>query len=232
MTQRYQRIVRNRLLASVALSALMCGSALADPMDFTWTGPYVGGNLGYIGGRTEAHDIDGSGFGGGKASSGGVLGGAQIGYNWQFGPIVLGAESDVDFSSLNTSATGGAFPFIPVSYRSQISDLGTARGRLGYAFAPMPILLYATAGVAVGQVKNTVGLPTFPPGDTGSTSNWRTGWTVGAGVEYAFAKSWTVRAEGLFVDLGSEHVATGLNNYRFGFRDQAAIGRTAINFKF
>jgi len=233
-------MIRNRLLASVAFSALMCGGALADPMAFSWNGPYVGGNLGYIGGSSTVYENnnDPDHFFDGKktsVSSSGVLGGAQAGYNWQFGSIVLGAEADIDFASASgsgaTGAPGGTFSF---NTRTEISGLGTMRGRLGYAFAPVPLMVYATAGIAYGDVKNSVNLPNFPFTESGSASNWRAGWTAGGGAEYAFARNWTVRAEALYVDLGGQTVTTNSSvvGYRFGFRDTAVIGRTAINFKF
>ena len=77
--------------------------------------------------------------------------------------------------------------------------LATFRGRIGYAFDRW--LPYITGGGAYGNVKATVSVPAF--GLAASSSNNQLGWTVGAGLEYAFLSNWSAKIEYLYVDLGS-----------------------------
>jgi outer membrane immunogenic protein len=65
-------------------------------------------------------------------------------------------------------------------------------------------LLYATGGLAVGRDKFNQNIALIAPTvGTTATSTTRVGWTVGAGVEYALSRKWSVKAEYLHVDLGS-----------------------------
>jgi outer membrane immunogenic protein len=161
-------------------------------------------------------------------SSKGVLGGGQFGYNWQASTnAVLGFEADIQGSNIkgngNCIVTCGAgvvtvpsLSAFPVVFSSDnvshdIDWFGTVRGRLGYAAGPS--LFYVTGGLAYGDVKrtgNVVGITTTLGGGTfnnfaGSyaASTVKTGWTVGGGVESKIASNWSVKAEYLYVDLGS-----------------------------
>jgi outer membrane immunogenic protein len=114
---------------------------------------------------------------------------------------------------------------------SKLTSLGTVRGRIGYAFDRA--LLYATGGFAYGHVENKFNFPIDPNSTSGlSTSGTRTGWTVGGGLEYAITNNWTVRAEGLYVDLGKSTSGPNCTGCRFGFKNTYALGRVGLNYKF
>ncbi|MBS9478606.1 outer membrane protein [Ancylobacter radicis] len=173
---------------------------------FSWTGFYLGANAGYAWGSGEgaadALGMDPDGF----------AGGGQIGYNIQLdNNIVLGVEADIQGSSLKDSAFG---------VEQKMDYFGTVRARLGYAFDN--VMPYVTGGWAWGHNEVTNDF-------TGvSSSNTLSGWTIGGGVEYAFANNWTVKAEYLYMDLGEDYydsigADSGLT---------ANIVRAGINYKF
>jgi opacity protein-like surface antigen len=138
----------------------------------------------------------------------GFLGGAQIGYNFEAGNLVVGVEADIAYTSINTTSSFQQ-PF-PCCVRDtfmhqELSSLSTVRGRLGYAAGN--ILLYATGGLAVGQVEYAFGLTDdqFVGGGFAGASNsqLKVGYTGGAGVEISFGQ-FSVKTEYLFYDLGQE----------------------------
>lgn len=171
---------------------------------FSWTGFYIGGNAGY--GWGSGQDALGSA---GVDPSGWIAGG-QLGYNYQFANnVVAGIEADLQGGNLSGSVG-------PLS--SKLDALGTVRGRLGYAFGP--VLPYITGGFAYGNNSvDYLGL---------SQSQTLTGWTAGAGIEYALTDHWTAKTEYLYTDLGSKfYDSIGANA---GVTAQTV--RAGINFKF
>jgi outer membrane immunogenic protein len=105
-----------------------------------------------------------------------------------------------------------------------------------------PLLLYVTGGVAFGDVHYNLNFA-FPGSNdfqSISSSNTETGWTIGAGAEWAFADSWSVKAEYLYVDLGNRslvsipagraaNLATTLTE---NFQNRYNIVRVGLNYKF
>jgi len=179
---------------------------------YNWTGFYVGINGGGGFGRSS--------WDGGVGSfdpSGGIVGGT-VGYNYQVGQAVFGVEGDIDWSDMKSSSacTLGVC-------QTRNDWLGTARGRLGYAFDRfMP---YVTGGVAFGNVKtNIVGLPTHD--DT------KVGWTVGAGVEAAIAQNWTAKVEYLYVDLGNTTCSVASCGVATNADFRSNIVRAGLNYRF
>ncbi len=152
---------------------------------YSWTGPYLGLNLGYQWGRTTNNPTKPSG----------ALGGITGGYNWHFGQFVVGAETDLQL-------TGAEDTFAPWKFSNPW--FGTLRGRAGYAYNN--ILFYATGGLAYGNLRaETVGLLT--------ENRTSLGWTAGAGVEVGFAPHWNAKIEYLYVDLSDRRfTVTGFNN--------------------
>ena len=108
---------------------------------------------------------------------GGFVGGAQAGYNYQFGMFVAGAETDLQYAAVgNKGASYGTI------YYPGESDgfFGTIRARAGVAFDRA--LVYGTGGFAYGGGSNPVNASIY----TGTLpGTFRTGWTAGGGVEYA-----------------------------------------------
>lgn len=153
------------------------------PPVFTWTGLYVGGQVGYQWGRSTANN----GVNFESVSPKGVVGGGHIGYNYQIAQFVFGLEGDVNGSS----ARGSTFDY---SAREDVN--GSVRGRVGMAWDRA--LVYATGGVAFADFHNSYsGVGGFDSVDSG-----RVGWTVGGGIEYAIDNNWSVRAEYRYTDYG------------------------------
>lgn len=194
-------------------------------MLFTWTGLYAGASAGII---SQGTTVDFMNPGGSLINSFGItgigfIGGSDIGYNWQFANWVLGLEGDISGTSLDDSSTFCC----TVTYSSRLDALATVRGRFGYAFDHA--LLYATGGWAYGHVRNEVNAGSSP--FSVSTDDWRSGWTAGGGLEYAFMPNWTVRCEALYVDLGTTDMVN-TSGCRFGFKNHYTIGRVGLNYKF
>jgi outer membrane immunogenic protein len=217
---------------------------------YNWSGFYAGFNIGWGWNDDDVSLEDSSGFGPAAIAAGqvpasvnlkqdGALGGAQIGYNWQTGALVLGVEADFQGSDIHgsgrSSYPGPGFPTL-TTMNSRLDWFGTVRGRVGYT--PMPeALLYVTGGLAYGRVSSNMDFVITPTVSFhGSLSDVRTGWAVGAGAEWAFAPRWSVKAEYLYMDLGSTTVhmtlpllPTAFLDYKLEHRDQ--IVRLGVNYK-
>jgi outer membrane immunogenic protein len=145
-----------------------------------------------------------------SSNSGGVVGGGQIGYNYQFGAnFLVGIEADIQGTSI------GGFEKLPW--------FGTVRGRAGYLIMPT-LLVYGTGGFAYGGVQ----------GPFGNFSNTRTGWTAGGGVEWMFMPNWSAKVEYLFADLSSGGTTGPFGFFTFGTHDhpQFNVVRAGVNYHF
>jgi outer membrane immunogenic protein len=261
--------IMKKIVLATVLAALGSASALAadlGPRAYTkapmmtapvssWQGFYIGGNVGY-------------GWGDGKtdfsflpspddftvantslnSNPQGVIGGAQIGYNWQSGVVVAGFETDIQGSGIKGNAAKGALLFpslapVPNSLlttNEKLSWFGTARGRLGITVTPA-FLLYATGGFAYGQVENSANTQFNNGADNfvANVSKTRVGWTAGAGGEWMFAPGWSAKFEYLYMDLGkSSAVADDAPvpdpPFQVGYRwrTQENIVRAGVNYHF
>jgi outer membrane immunogenic protein len=171
----------------------------AVPAAYNWRGFYAGLNAGYEWGNVTNNGTDPSG----------LVGGGQIGYNWQFNQFVLGAETDIQGSSADDT-------FAPWKFSNPW--FGTLRGRAGFAFNN--ILVYGTAGLAYGGLDGElVGL---------SEDKTLVGWTGGLGMEVGFTPNWSAKVEYLYMNLGdSAYSITGVNN---GF--ESNMLRFGVNYHF
>ena len=274
-----------RLLLAATAAALVSSAALAADLPsrrapapfvavpvFTWTGFYVGANAGYIFGddnRFTTVGNNGTAAGPGtffnaaqnirvnnvRLNPEGFTGGGQIGYNYQFGNIVIGLEADAAYTDFRQTGTffGGtpaAAGFAASTFTTDLAYLGTVRGRVGYAFDRL--MIFGTGGLAYGDVQNTALF--YAPGTgtnvlqfSGGRSNMEIGYAVGGGVEYALASSFslfgssavTVKAEALYYDLGRQSFqvngvipATVNTSYTSRADTNGVIARAGINFKF
>jgi len=186
------------------------GPAYVAPV-FTWTGFYVGINGGYGMGTSDWNP-------GPEFEIKGWLVGGTLGYNLQTGNFVWGVEADIDWTNIkgDSGCMGGG------RCETSITWLATGRGRIGYAFDRF--LPYITGGAAYGQVKMD------PPG-AGDDSEGRFGWTVGAGVEWAFAPAWSAKLEYLYVDLGTMSCSIAACGGRES-DNKLNIFRGGINYRF
>ena len=235
--------MRKLLLSGAALAAFAVSPALAadlparpaykappPPVTYGWTGFYGGVNLGYSWGKlTNEFNVVGAGTFTESQKMNGIIGGFQWGYNWQFGNWVLGTESDFMFTDQRGSTLYCAGACL-ASHR--LPWVGTGRTRLGVLATPN-ILLYATGGVAYGQVRSDY---TFAGLGTLSFRDTRVGWTAGAGIEGMVAPNWLLRAEYLYVDLGNDRITqtdvTGATVLTLNRRVNDSIARVAVSYKF
>jgi outer membrane immunogenic protein len=243
--------MKKLLLSGVAFTSLIAGPAMAADLGApvyrrpvavvadNWSGFYVGGNIG--GSLAGISSQDAMSIRGVPPAAmplatpiqtltdthfaAGVLGGGQIGWNWQVSPyLVLGIEADWQWTSQRGDATTYAeiarsgIKQVPntLDDAQKIPWLGTARARVGWAQNSW--LWYATGGVAWSKINSTLTIGTEPgtaadsniPGGAAaaSYSTTKTGWTVGGGVEtrlgwLSLGGNWSAKLEYLYVDLGS-----------------------------
>lgn len=253
------RRLSTRLIVAIATLALAQMATAADlprkapayepppPPVYNWTGFYVGGNLGYGWGDSSYSFSADNGAGQGLLNTGisggitpragsfrttGIIGGGQLGYNWQFGKAwVAGIEADIAASRVGGNGSpaattnlgiGGIQPALIPGSRD-LDWFGTVRARIG--FLPMErLLVFATGGLAYGKTSSNASItvrvtgPVIPvPADgttlscvgavpcvAAATSQTSAGWTVGGGFEYAVWNNITVKAEYLYINLGDQ----------------------------
>ena len=207
----------NKLLLATAITSLLLGTSLAAnaadlppappvyrappvyaPPQFSWTGFYIGGNVG--GGWSRGNVVDsvfGVNFNNGNSAS--FLGGGQVGGNYQIGAFVIGTEVDFDWFANNNNSGNGTTVVIggvPTILRASANDRWetTLAARFGYAWDRT--LFYGKAG------GGWVGAGNFAVTNVGtgasvavSNGNTNVGWLLGTGVEYAFTPNWTAKLE-------------------------------------
>jgi outer membrane immunogenic protein len=235
---------------------------LVVPPSFTWTGFYIGANIGglwnggdfsssYVGLPVVVTSHFPTSLGGGSI---GVLGGGQAGFNWQTGAMVFGLETDIDGTSASRSKNyvsptfngpGNAPDFATWNGSTRLDWIGTTRLRAGFVATPdNRLMLYGTGGFAYGggnanlDFYDHTGLAW-----SGARSSTRTGWTLGAGAEYAITDHITLKGEYLYYSLGNSNtvavpnnpaIAAGFPNWsgtaRVNF--DGSIFRAGMNYKF
>ena len=243
-------MTRNCIALSLAATAALLSAGLANaadmsfrappaaaPLPYSWTGFYLGANVGYanqdnetrvaIGGVAALPSFD--------TGAHGVLGGLQAGYNWEFGGWVLGVETDIQATGIKSTtncvlscntATG------TLALTQELPWFGTLRGRIGTAMGNF--LLYYTGGLAYGNVETNITETLAGASGAFSFKQTRTGWTVGSGVEAALGGGWVGRAEYLFVDLGTvreSYTLAGTSNLLTS-DVQTHIFRVGANYRF
>jgi outer membrane immunogenic protein len=197
---------------------------------YNWSGFYIGGHVGGVWGdkdwlftgplTTTSHNV--SGF----------LGGGQVGFNWQVGQVVLGVEGQFSW----TNADGESIcPNPAARCQTELESITTVAGRLGYAWGPT--LLYAKGGGAWVREEHFVRFPANNLLDETSGSYTRSGWMVGAGIEYGFAPNWSAKVEYNFLSLNSEdltfrRIATGAFVENARIDQDLHIVKFGINYRF
>lgn len=198
------------LIAVTALPAIAAdmrvlpAMSAPPPLAYNWTGFYLGGHLGSAWSNGEWTTLGVSGADASINSAVGFIGGGQIGWNYQFaGGWVVGIEGDFSGSTMNKSVNGC---FADTTQTCTMKNQWTAllTGRFGYALDAS--LLYVKGGAAWGHF-NYENPDPVNSGQTFSGNQTRTGWTIGAGWEYAFTPNWSAKIEYNFLDFGDESVS-------------------------
>jgi outer membrane immunogenic protein len=161
-----------------------------------WSGFYVGANVGY-GSSPNNDQLALSGDFPTGLSPAGAFAGGQIGYNWQFGRLVLGAEADFQGAGISDRVQDLNFGD---NFHSSLDWFGTVRGRLGYGFDRM--LVYATGGFAYGGIHSGVDGPLLP-GSPYRFDGTATGYVLGAGLEYKLTPTLSIKGEYQYINLGT-----------------------------
>ncbi|MEN3929501.1 outer membrane protein [Microvirga sp. W0021] len=261
-----------RVILSLLAATAMSGAAIAAdlpsrraapayiPPVFTWTGFYAGVNAGYaFNGDNKMKDLNFNGYYAdnfattSKSDDGSFTGGAQVGYNYQMGSFVIGAEADFNFIDLKRESTsndyyagsygyGYGLAYDELRGQSKVEWFGTVRARVG--FTPVDrLLVFVTGGLAYGSVKTTASYENYSTGYGlyGSKRDTQVGWTVGAGAEYAITNNLTVKGEYAYVDLGDKRRTWtdgyyGYNSYGNVLSTKTStdfhVVRAGLNYKF
>jgi high affinity Mn2+ porin len=199
---------------------------------YDWSGLYFGGHVGYGQGRANATVTDPAAtsvantFGGNTA-------GVQFGYNVVLpSRVLLGLETDLTVASyLDSNAIIAGIPTARSNVSEQVDYTGTVRARLGYVHDPW--MIYATGGFAFAGTRVLNDAPNI---DEEKKLNVRSGWSLGAGVEYALSPHWSARAEYLYNQyIGADaqfpsgtHYSSTFNfqELRLGLNRKLGVGST------
>ena len=209
-----------------------------------WSGFYAGLNTGAGWGTNNQTgnnwflDVANGGYSNSLTATGaggGLIGGAQIGYNHTLSPLfVVGAETDLQGTSMGSA--GGSYigpmlnlinsgsHYVPgaLSGGTSVPFFGTLRARAG--ITPIPtLMLYGTAGFAYADIQN------------GNGASLQPGWSAGAGAEWMFMPKWSAKAEYLYTDVSGPNnppsilgVNLSNNNTHIPFN----MMRAGINYHF
>jgi outer membrane immunogenic protein len=207
---------------------------------FNWSGCYIGAHGGggwgekrvfdpILAGDLALHDVSGA------------LAGGQVGCDFQTGAFVFGIEGSASWADIN----GDSLDLLGLGLRahSQIDFLGTFTGRIGWAWDRT--LLYVKGGGAVADERYRATCSTLLGaclgtgllvGDTlARADETRWGWLVGAGIEWAFMPSWSIKLEYNFMDFGRERVdfaLAGGGTAAFDIDQHVHVVKAGINWRF
>jgi outer membrane immunogenic protein len=239
-------IMKKMLLVATAIVTVVSGSALAADMSkpapapmyskapmivpaYSWTGCYLGGNVGGLWATTN-WTIAANGQAIANQNISGFLGGGQAGCNYQVSSWVFGVQGDYDWTNANTATADMAA--VTLTDHTNIKSLASATGRVGYAWDRY--LGYVKGG---GAWENENYSTTFTAtGATFSTaSETRAGWTVGVGGEYAFTDWLTGFAEYDYYGFGTKTntFTTSVPSTQLAnIKETQSVAKAGFNFKF
>lgn len=210
-----------------------------DPLPFAWTGFYLGVHAGSL--RTSGQYTDSNAnlgwYGSTKGAVSSYLGGAQGGYNQQFGSLVVGLEADVDATDVGQVFSLDGGPSVVYGYQNALnSKLQAAlRARAGYAFDRA--LLYVSAGAAAADVRRHYAYNDGSSLNVYNASSWAKGWTLGAGFNYAVTDVWSFGVDYRFTKYNATHdigPASGgsWEDYHDDTKLQTNAIRLGVNYRF
>jgi len=202
--------------------------AYAPAAVYSWTGFYLGGNLG-AGFANSSWSDPVTGANNTFNSKVGFLGGGQIGANYQWNQLVLGVESDFDWTK-GMGLSGSGLDSVGNSINTGVNFTSTVTGRIGAAFDRL--LVYGKGGLALAQDNSMF---TDTSGNSASTTFMRTGWTVGGGFEYALGSNWTARIEYDYLGFGPQALSFSTSTPTL-YNTNASLNvqevKAGVNFKF
>lgn len=250
------------LMTSVSIAALTSMASAADlgaqgytkapapvvPI-YNWTGFYVGAHLGGAWSGSNDFDLDAP-IGGpilegtlnSRSNNGSVLGGGQIGADYQFSPnFLIGVEgqiSGVTNNSRSFTIDGGPGIGSVDFFRDRSDWLGSVTGRLGYVSGPA--LFYVKGGVAFRDnngvsLSDAIQQSVQAQGGWSATERNSAGYTVGGGLEYMFAPAWSTKVEYQYYNFGTTGVffgASGIPTLSISYRDDIHTLKAGINYHF
>jgi outer membrane immunogenic protein len=231
--------MKNLLLAGCAAAALLTALDSANAADlsrpvpapyykapamvpppFSWTGLYLGMQGGYGWGKESYTDNI---FGAVNHSAQGGIFGGVLGYRYQIGQLVLGVEGTGSWADITDTVSAGGF-----SENLKARSIYTATGQIGWAALPQT-LLYAKGGWAGASINTNLNGPGFSAGNSQSPS----GWTVGAGIDYAVTQN-------IVLGVEYDHMDFGYNNFTIApvwavagtsdFKVDQVVGRLTYKF--
>ena len=204
--------------------------AYAPPPAFSWSGGYIGGNIGGLWSRSQldpiAQFLSGPAPGGVCASGvcglsfqtetdSSLVGGFQSGLRWQWSSIVLGVEQDFQWADVNRSFTAAApgptsiGPFqTGDTFSTKLEWQSATKAQVGFAWDRF--LIYATGGLQTAAMSTSAffvgdaGVRATPALSFSNDNKYHIGWTAGGGAEWAVTNSVSIGIEGRYFDLGSE----------------------------
>jgi len=218
--------MRHLTLATAGfLTALAAPAFAADPMavpmtepGFDWTGYYAGLQAGYGWGESDISVTEDAPFSISTDIDGGFVGGHVAGL-WQFDQAVIGAEAELNYSSIDGKAESG----LGSIFGTDVKWFGSVNAKAGFAMDR--VLVYGVGGVAFAGIETSQ-----VAGASFASTRTNVGWTVGAGVDYALTDKFIVGAQYRYYDFGSEHydVAQPFND-----RDQdVKLNAVGINLSY
>lgn len=209
------------LISAIALLTATSGLALAADLPvyksepvfqqtaplYNWTGFYLGAQAGYAFSDSSYSVstqpvVNGNPIGGISFDNNGFLIGVHAGYNYQVNNFVFGLEGDIEFADLEDGGSA-ASNLGTVNYQTDYNYLASITGRVGVAFDQA--LIYVKGGVAFADIDYSLNIPAV--NGTWSTSDTRTGYVIGAGLQYAYDNNWSTRIEYTYTDFGDETVS-------------------------
>jgi outer membrane immunogenic protein len=217
-----------RLILGIAFATALAGPVLAADMTmpmkapsyaaaFSWTGTYVGANVGGVWGKFDVTPATTNNLTGAVGAPGvmsinnsSLIGGFQAGYNWQIGQWVLGLEQDYQFTGLKQTATFAAPAGLFLAGDSmaiKTDYLAATRAKLGVAWDRA--LIYAAGGLETAEFDVTStyvarGAGGSPALGFTDTNKLHFGFNVGAGIDYAVTNNVFIGVEYRYLDLGKE----------------------------
>ena len=213
--------VRPRPIAPTPTSSDFTPQPLVD-----WSGVYVGG---FVGGAHGVWTVDfyrNNNHGHADLGADGIAGGAFVGYNYQLSRrIVLGVEGEIGATSAKQSNN----IFDNDTSNSDYGAFGSIRGRVGYAFDRL--MVYGTTGFAFASITNTIQKGRNAGEQVVSDNQFHGGYALGTGLEYAFTRNVSGRAEYLYTNYGTNTLYNADGN-RAEFKNELHLLRAGVSYRF